>query len=440
MPDVRTFRAATMREALDRVRADLGREAVILSTRHVPVRRMLPWGQREEVEITAGIGIATKPLVTQPPVRQTQPNIAPPARPVPHLTEQERRAAEIVKELQQRHLDGPLNDYLSRPHQSRFTAPVTRTAPEFIQTRPMEAAVREPGQEFSKRLEVIERLLADLDRRQRTDSEIPTDFAKLHSQLVAADLDDAISRELITKLIEGSPGQNAVSISLREKLIALIESELRCCGPILPQPGTRQKVAFVGPTGVGKTTTLAKLAATFKLNEGLQVGLVTVDTSRIAAVDQLRAYASIIGLPMSVVATPSEMKNIIEEWSQFDLVLIDTAGYSPRDAAQISELASLLDAAQPDDVQLVLSLSSSRKSLAEAANRFAIVSPTTLIATKLDEAAGAGALVGLCRDSGLPVSYVTVGQEVPDDIELVDEHRIADWIVNGFSLESRRAV
>ena len=109
-------------------------------------------------------------------------------------------------------------------------------------------------------------------------------------------------------------------------------------------------VALVGPTGVGKTTTIAKLAANYRLREKRRVGLITVDTYRVAAVEQLRTYADIIDLPMEVVATPREMREAVARMNHLDLVLMDTAGRSPRDEVRIQELKSMLTEAEPDEV------------------------------------------------------------------------------------------
>ena len=138
-------------------------------------------------------------------------------------------------------------------------------------------------------------------------------------------------------------------------------------------PGTRRVVALVGPTGVGKTTTVAKLAANFKLAHGFRPGLVTVDTYRIAAVEQLRTYAEIIDLPLAVANAPSEMRRAIDELGDVDLVLIDTAGRSPRDEVKIRELADFLAEARPDEVHLVLSAVAGERSLRAAVERFAVV-------------------------------------------------------------------
>jgi flagellar biosynthesis protein FlhF len=188
-------------------------------------------------------------------------------------------------------------------------------------------------------------------------------------------------------------------------------------------------VALVGPTGVGKTTTIAKLAANYRLREKRRVGLITVDTYRVAAVEQLRTYADIIDLPMEVVSTPREMREAVARMSHLDLVLMDTAGRSPRDEVRIQELKSMLAEAQADEVHLVLSSTAGAKSLSAAAERFADVGTTALLLTKLDEATSLGHLLTLLRACRLPVSYLTDGQNVPDDIQVAERRELANALL-----------
>jgi flagellar biosynthesis protein FlhF len=159
------------------------------------------------------------------------------------------------------------------------------------------------------------------------------------------------------------------------------------------------------------------------------MGQVTVDTYRIAAVEQLRTYAEIIDLPMKVVTNPIEMRRALDDLIGLDLVLIDTAGRSPRDELQIQELKRLLQEARVDEVHLVLSLTSSLRSLLASAEKFASANASSLILTKLDEAAGLGNLLALSRDVSLPISYLTTGQDVPNDIEPARANRIARLIL-----------
>jgi flagellar biosynthesis protein FlhF len=185
----------------------------------------------------------------------------------------------------------------------------------------------------------------------------------------------------------------------------------------------------VGPTGVGKTTTIAKLAANYRLREKRRVGLITVDTYRVAAVEQLRTYADIIDLPMEVVATPREMREAVARMNHLDLVLMDTAGRSPRDEVKIQELKSMLAEAEPDEVHLVLSSMAGAKSLIGTAERFADVGTTALLLTKLDEAQSLGHLVSLVQSVRLPVSYLTDGQNVPDDIRVAEAGDMAAMLL-----------
>ncbi len=145
------------------------------------------------------------------------------------------------------------------------------------------------------------------------------------------------------------------AMMLKAHVAGMIEEEIHVAGPIQITPGRCRLAALVGPTGVGKTTTIAKLAANFRLKEKRRVGLITVDTYRIAAVEQLRTYADIIDLPMHVVSTPREMRETVKRMSHLDLILLDTAGRSPKDEVRLQELKAFLTEAAADEVHLVLS-------------------------------------------------------------------------------------
>ena len=202
-----------------------------------------------------------------------------------------------------------------------------------------------------------------------------------------------------------------------------------------PRDGRPRTIAFVGPTGVGKTTTLAKIAATMTLRDEIKVGLITSDTYRIAAVDQVRTYAEILGLRLEVASTPVEMRAALERCSDLDAVLIDTPGRSQNDSDRIADLRALVDAARPHETHLVLSGTAAERVLLREAEAFSTLGPDRVVLTKLDEAVTFGMLVSVVRRIGRRISWVTTGQEVPTDVERATSHRLANLML-GESVKS----
>ncbi len=240
------------------------------------------------------------------------------------------------------------------------------------------------------------------------------------TDLIEAEVPEAAARDLLAAVRADTSLTAPTPEEQRRALLTRLAIDISTCGPIQVHAGCRRTVALVGPTGVGKTTTIAKLAANLRLREHRRVGLITVDTYRVAAVEQLRTYAEIMDLPMEVVSTPREMNAAVARLSDVDVVLIDTAGHSPRDAVQLQQLKSLLAEAQADEVHLVVSSVSSTSHLHQIVHRFVPLGATAVVITKLDEAMGLGSLLPVLQSCRLPVSYLTCGQSVPDDIVIAD--------------------
>lgn len=371
MSDVRTFRAATMHEALTMVRRELGPQAAILHTREVQTRRWFGWlsGPRQ-IEVTAA----------------TQVNV--PSRLPP------------------------------RPATERQTPPAPPSA------APLPEAVH-------SQLSELQAMVKQLCRRSedRGTPDLPDGLFRLFTDLLDCDLGEQTARELIERVrSQMAFGRDDDVMLAKSRLARMLSSEIATTGPIALTPGKCRLAALVGPTGVGKTTTIAKLAAIYRLKEKRRVGLITVDTYRIAAVEQLRTYAEIIELPMQVVSTPREMREAVRRMGGLDLVLLDTAGRSPKDEVKIQELRAFLSEAEADEVHLVLSAVAGASCLQHTVDRFSSVGAKAILLTKLDEAPGLGHLLPLLRGN-LPLSYLTNGQNVPDDIEVADAKRLASLLL-----------
>lgn len=260
-----------------------------------------------------------------------------------------------------------------------------------------------------------------------TEAAIPC--PELRARLISAGVNEALATDLVNSLPDVSawsePAQLPMAIAALRDLISR-----RVCssGPIALTTGHLKAVALIGPTGVGKTTTIAKLAAHFALVEQRKVALLTVDTYRIAAVEQLKIYSSIIDIPVSVAYSAAEVPAIIDRFADYDLLLIDTAGRSQKNIMQVGELKNLLETVQCE-THLVLSASTKESDMLEAANRFSGARVDRLLFSKLDETSTYGTLLNVANQTGIPLSYLTTGQKVPEDLDLATGSNLASMLL-----------
>ena len=212
---------------------------------------------------------------------------------------------------------------------------------------------------------------------------------------------------------------------LQRQLLTLFDEILRFPGPIEITPGKRKVVALVGPTGSGKTTTLVKIAAHYQLREFRKVGLVTSDMFRIAATDQMRKYAELLDIPLETVSEPSRLRMALHRLDGNDLILLDTPGLNPKNAAKMSWLREFLSAARVNEIQLVLSATSSTDVLRSAVEHFSALGVQTLTLSRLDEAVGLGNLYHFFKEHrSLPLRYFGLGQNISEDIEVAGAPRL----------------
>jgi flagellar biosynthesis protein FlhF len=248
-------------------------------------------------------------------------------------------------------------------------------------------------------------------------------------------LDNEVDEKVINQLMVGFESlnhddQEAIDTVIRT-LYNRIVKKISDVEPIQLIDNEKNVAVFVGPTGVGKTTTIAKIASYYTLNLGKKVGLITADTYRIAAVEQLRTYSNILNIPIKVVYNTSEMSQAIEQYKDVDLILVDTAGRSHRNKENQKELMVLLDSISKKEVFLVISLATKYNDLKKICDAYQSVDDYKLIFTKLDETSSYGNIINIKERTNAKLSYVTFGQNVPDDFSEFDVHEIAKKTLGG---------
>jgi flagellar biosynthesis protein FlhF len=216
---------------------------------------------------------------------------------------------------------------------------------------------------------------------------------------------------------------------LRHSLIDAFAHLIKTSGPVRMKKNGPRIIALVGPTGVGKTTTTAKLAAMYAMHKGAKVSLVTTDNFRVGAFEQLKTYSKIMGVPLEIAGSSLELIKATELHADKDLIIIDTAGRSPKDHGRLDELKTLLDAGLEVETHLCLSATTKDKELSDAIAKFSVIPISSLLFTKLDEAESLGTVINTHHRSKLPLSYFTNGQMVPEDIVVATPRKLANLIM-----------
>ena len=250
--------------------------------------------------------------------------------------------------------------------------------------------------------------------------------------MVTNEVDEQYANQIIGdiegKLKKDAPVDQVLS-SVYQKIILKLGRPMT----IEAQEGKRKFIFFIGSTGVGKTTTIAKIASNLKMKQKLKVALVTADTYRIAAVEQLRTYANILDLPLDIIYSEEELQDVIEKFSDYDIVLVDTAGRSHKNREQRDDLERLICKIPEEEreVYLVLSATTKYRDLIRITEVYSEITNYRLIFTKLDETGSIGNIFNIRMLTGAPLSYAAFGQNVPDDIEQINPQSIAKQILGG---------
>lgn len=374
---IKKYEASSIESALYQIRQELGPDAIILHTQKIKKRGMFGLFGKNAFEVTAALDVN---------LIDTKSNIAIASNP-----------AEI--------LPGKTESSISEFEQ-RF---------KFLQ----------------KQLSDVAQLVSGVKKELISSQvkELPELFIEFYSRLLINQLEPELAEKILIDAYKKSVSEKYDNPrEIRNNIAASLEEIIKIKGAI--KVGKQRKViALVGPTGVGKTTTLAKLAAHFTLVEKIKTALITADTYRIAAVDQLKTYSEIIEIPLEVVVTPQECRSALAKHLDKEIILVDTAGRSSSNKSQIDELSATLEAFQPHETHLVLSATTNVMETLKAIEMFGRGYVNRIIFTKLDEALTLGQMINILYTSQIPLSYITNGQNVPNDIAVINTKKLVEMIL-----------
>ena len=432
---VKRFVGETAQEALQKVKAELGRDAIILNTRKIRKSGIAGFFSKPLVEVVATID---NEYGNQKQQKQNEPsNTYNPTRNIEQNYEREqqvsRENADFLREL---------NENIQNRKAEEYKKPATET--------------KEVKEENIRILRAEEKNKQEEKIRQEERAASSNELSELKSMLskvydaVKVDYEDNKLSDVVKKyllLLENSEVDKAIVNEIKEIIIESLDADKQKNDSIVrntiykvlqryikePEPFSfedgKKVVILIGPTGVGKTTTLAKLAANMVLTEKKKVGLITSDTYRIAAVEQLKTYSEIIGVPLSIIYTPSEILNAINKYNEKEIILVDTAGRSHKDKYQLVELKSLINSSINYEVYLVISATTKFSDCIEIIKNYSFLEDYKLLFTKVDETSSLGVILNVAYITKRPISYITTGQSVPDDIEIADNGKIINCIL-----------
>ncbi|MEN1984950.1 flagellar biosynthesis protein FlhF [Paenibacillus hubeiensis] len=446
---VKQYVVETMPEAMLQIRKDLGSDAVILSTKEVKVGGVLGMFRKKRIEVVAAIekeekgdagrqvtvpSASSVPLVPRTRVpeayRQTASSFAQDfEKKVSPQEENPEIKSDQVEEMRSAPEQNDLGrgaagaapgsdaEDKPRPEGADFSVSTSETNQQSGETHELMAELRD-----------IKRMMNRLAQQGTAADSFPEDLASLKDRLqdqeLWSELSDKWFEEVLNNMEENEldpeGARRAVQQEIVRFLIERIDEGIR--------PDTRI-VYVAGPTGVGKTTTIAKLAAEQMFNKQRKVGFITSDTYRISAVEQLRTYASILNVPLEVVQSPGDTQRAISRLQECDLIFMDTAGRNYRNELLVSELQSLLAPVEHSETYLVISLTSKSRDMIEIANHFSKYGLDKVIFTKMDETGSYGPMFNLLHQFPIKLAYLTNGQNVPDHLLKPDADQLADMLL-----------
>lgn len=419
---IKRFTGKNLNEAMAKMKFELGSEAIVISQRKIRQSGFKGLFSGKLIEVTATVENLNNSNAT--------------ARQQIEISEDEefKKSIESIKEIMEKEIlskkpkqstENELSKIQSMINEHNANAKKEKDE-EVLKEKSSSVSVEDIHNEVSELKDLINKVVLNTSESKESETEaVKENNSELKQRLNDIDIDERYHDEIIKSISDYSKED----IDETEILRDIFERDI-----IVTNADLKGRVVLVGPTGVGKTTTIAKLAGRLALIEKKKVGLITIDTYRIGAVEQLKTYAEIMNIPFKVVITIKEMQESIEEMSDCDVVLIDTTGRSSKNTMQISELRAFVQNAKPNSINMVISATTKNKDIISILKGYSELEYNNIIITKLDETTAYGSIYNISRIANKPINYITVGQNVPDDIKRSTKEELSRFILGEESL------
>lgn len=428
---VKRYVVDSMPDALEKIRIDLGKDAIILNSKPIRTGGLFGLFTKQRIEVVAAVDDkGAERAASASPASQPDPSALPQTG--SYAAKQAYQKAATVTAGQATAESEPPGIDTRLTHEA--TADSARQAasrPDYSQAKraPSMAAAADSKQladEVRDMRQVFDKLLVN-----GLSSQLPPAIQAVQAHLVRQEVAEEVTADIIRQvLLHGEPSAQWTEEEAKRAAARIIAKRVEQASPMPSRIESGVRYAFFfGPTGVGKTTTIAKLAADSMLKDKRRIGFITADTYRIAAVEQLKTYANILNVPLEVIFSPKEIVQAKERLSGCDLIFVDTAGRNFRNDEYVQGIRELLRHDADCLNFLVLSLTAKYSDIKAIIRNFDDVPVSRVIFTKADETEAYGAMLNVAYETGLPFSYITTGQNVPDDIVAATPALVANMIM-----------
>ncbi len=400
---IKKFTAKTEKEALDSAKRELGESVVVMNVKDVKAKGLFSFLKPHMVEVTVALEEESEKYTAAVSAIN---NVI---------------ASSQTKEVQQTPVQEPV------PVKENNVSKESSAIEEKLDS--LQSLLEQQLQKPEEDKEVKE----EKEEKKEEETEIDKFMKLLHNTMLDNEVDEKYAKDIIDEIEQinkpNMPFDYALA-NIYQKMIL----KFGMPSSIAPAQNGIKMVFFIGPTGVGKTTTIAKIASNFRVDQKKKVALLTADTYRIAAAEQLRTYANILEVPFRIIYTVEEIEKAMEDFKGYDYILVDTAGHSHQNTTQKESMGNLIhsvDDKVEKEVYLVLSATTKYRDLISIADSYKEMADYKLIFTKLDETTTLGNLLNLRLYTNADMSYVTYGQNVPDDIEEFNPQSTVKQLLGG---------